>query len=207
MKLKDRETRARLLKSAAQLFAERGFKKVTVRDICRAARANVASVNYHFGDKTGLYREIVQRAIERVRETNDAARAAGDGLPPEERLRRYISVALCRSASSSPQVAWIPKLINRELIDPTPAVDALLEQAFRPRVDDLSSMVADILGCDRADPRVSQCVASIHVQWMLFVPNPIASRFREKLQLRADDPATLAEHIARFSLAGIHALQ
>jgi len=207
VKQKDRETRERLLKSAAQLFADRGFKKVMVRDICRAAKANVASVNYHFGDKTGLYREIVQRAIERVRETNDAARDAGAGLPAEERLRRYISVALCRSASANGQIGWIPRLINRELIDPTPAVDALLEQAFRPRVDDLSAMVAEILHCDRDDPRVSQSVASIHVQWMLFVPNPIASRFREKLRLRVDDPVKLADHIARFSLAGIRALE
>jgi TetR/AcrR family transcriptional regulator, regulator of cefoperazone and chloramphenicol sensitivity len=207
MKQRDRETRERLLKAAAQLFADRGFKKVTVRDICRAARANVASVNYHFGDKTGLYREVVQRAIEAVRETNDAARAAGSGLPPDERLRRYISVAICRSASSGGQISWIARLINRELIDPTPAVDAMLEQAFRPRVDDLSGMVAEILKCERDDPRVSQSVACIHVQWMLFVPNPIASRFRAKLQLRADDPAKLADHIARFSLAGIHALQ
>ena len=207
MKQRDRETRDRLLKAAAQLFADRGFKKVTVRDICRAAKANVAAVNYHFGDKTGLYREIVQRAIERVRETNDAARAAGAGLPAEERLRKYISVALCRSTGAHGSIGWIPRLINRELIDPTPAVDALLEQAFRPRVDDLSAMVAEILQCDRDDPRVSQSVASIHVQWMLFVPNPIASRFREKLRLRADDPVKLADHIARFSLAGIHALQ
>jgi AcrR family transcriptional regulator len=42
---RDTETRARLLKAAERLFAERWFKKVTVRDICRAARANVAAVN------------------------------------------------------------------------------------------------------------------------------------------------------------------
>ena len=55
MRTRDRETRERVLRSAAQLFADRGFKKVTVREICRAARANVAAVNYHFGDKGGLF--------------------------------------------------------------------------------------------------------------------------------------------------------
>ncbi len=79
----DRETRERLLKAAAQLFADRGFKKVTVRDICRSARANVGAVNYHFGDKTGLYREVLQLAIETMRSTNDAARQAGEGLPAD----------------------------------------------------------------------------------------------------------------------------
>ncbi len=206
MKQRDRETRERLLKAAAQLFADRGFKKVTVRDICRAARANVASVNYHFGDKTGLYREVLQLAIETMRATTDAAREAGQGLPADERLRRYIGVSMCRAMNSG-SGSWISRLIHREMTDPTPTFDVIVEQAFRPRVDDLSSMVAEILGCGLDDPRVSQCVASIHAQWMLFVPNPVASRFRAKLQLRTDDAARLADHIARFSLAGIHALQ
>ena len=68
----DRETRQRLLHVAERLFAERGFRYVTVREICRAAGANVAAVNYHFGDKLGLYREIVQSAVERMRATSAA---------------------------------------------------------------------------------------------------------------------------------------
>jgi AcrR family transcriptional regulator len=205
VKQRDRETRERLLKAAAQLFADRGFKKVTVRDICRAARANVAAVNYHFSDKSGLYREVLQLAIETMRATTDAAREAGKGLPADERLRRYITISMCRAMSSG-NVSWISRLIHREMTDPTPTFDTIIDQAFRPRVDDLAAMVAEILECGPDDPRVSQCVASIHAQWMLFVPNPIASRFRAKLQLRADDAAKLAEHITTFSLAGIHAL-
>ncbi len=205
MKQRDLETRERLLKAATQLFADRGFKKVTVRDICRTARANVAAVNYHFGDKTGLYRETLQLAIETIRSTNDAARAAGEGLPAEERLRQYIKVSLCRVTSVS-NLSWISRLVQRELSDPTPSVDALVDQALRQRFDDLAGMVAEILGCDVGDARVSQCVGSIHAQWLLFVPNPIASRVRSKLQLRTDDAATVAEHIATFSLGGIRAL-
>ena len=60
---RDAATRARLLAAAERLFADRGFKKVTVREICRAARANVAAINYHFGDKLGLYREVLQLSL------------------------------------------------------------------------------------------------------------------------------------------------
>ena len=115
----DAATRARLLEVAERLFAERGFKKVTVREICRAARANVASVNYYFGDKLGLYREVLQGAIDGMRTTNDAMREAGRGLPPEQRLRRAIEVVVTRilSAHTGP----IHQLIQREVADPTPA--------------------------------------------------------------------------------------
>ena len=83
MRQRDRETRERVLKAAAQLFADRGFKKVTVRDICKMARANVAAVNYHFGDKGGLYREVLQLAADTMRATSEAAREAGAGLPAD----------------------------------------------------------------------------------------------------------------------------
>ncbi len=59
----DLETRERLLEAAAELFAERGYNHVTVRDICRAAGANVAAVNYYFRDKLGLYREVLTSTI------------------------------------------------------------------------------------------------------------------------------------------------
>src|SRR5882672_3038136 len=111
MKLRDRETRERVLRSAAQLFADRGFKKVTIRDICRAARANVAAVNYHFGDKGGLYREVLQLAIETMRATTEAAREAGRGQPADERLRQYIRISLCR-ATKSGGAHWISRLIH-----------------------------------------------------------------------------------------------
>ena len=205
MRQRDRETRERVLRAAAQLFADRGFKKVTVRDICRAARANVAAVNYHFGDKGGLYREVLQLAIETMRATNDAARAAGRGQPAEERLRQYLHVSLCR-ASNSTASRWIPRLIYREMNDPTPAFDTLVEQGIRPRLDDLTAIVAEMLGCAPDHPRVLQCVTSIHAQWMLFVPNPIAARLRPKAQARNDDAVQMAAHITEFSLAGIRAV-
>src|SRR5437868_10608783 len=94
MSVKDSETHLRVLSAASRLFAENGFKDVTVREICRAARANVAAVNYHFGDKLGLYREILRMAIDAMRETTESARRAGHGQQPEEQLRRFVRVFL-----------------------------------------------------------------------------------------------------------------
>jgi len=206
MKHRDRETRERLLKAAAQLFADRGFKKVTVRDICRAARANVAAVNYHFGDKGGLYREVLQLASETMRSTNDAARAAGRELPAEERLREYLRVTLCRATSHNGSTHWISRLIYREMNDPTPAFDTLVEQGIRPRLEDLTAIVAEMLALPPDHPRVVQCVTSVHAQWILFVPNSVASRLRPKTHVRHDDAVQIAAHIAEFSLAGIRAV-
>ena len=51
------DTRQRLLKAAAQIFAGKGYWKATLAEICKEAEANVAAANYHFGGKEALYVE------------------------------------------------------------------------------------------------------------------------------------------------------
>jgi TetR/AcrR family transcriptional regulator, regulator of cefoperazone and chloramphenicol sensitivity len=201
---RDTETRDRLLKAAERLFADRGFKKVTVRDICRLARANVAAVNYHFGDKLGLYREVMQSAIDAMRATSDAARLAGEGQPPEEQLRRYIGIFVHRVLL--PGSDTVHKLVTREVNDPTPALDALVEQGVRPRVEYLSRLIAAMIDCDPADQRVLRCVASVQAQTLAYQPNPIAARLGFVNKPTASTLDEIAEHIAEFSIAGVHAV-
>jgi AcrR family transcriptional regulator len=200
----DAETRARLLQTAERLFGERGFKVVTVREICTAARANVAAVNYHFGDKLGLYREVLQGAIDAMRETSEAARRAGEGQPPEEQLRRFVGVFLQRVLT--PGRASIHRIITREINDPTPALDVLVEQGVRPRVEYLSGVIARILRCDPRDKRVLRCVASVQAQAVSYFPNPISARLGFSFEPTEANIEEAARHIATFSLAGVKAV-
>jgi AcrR family transcriptional regulator len=201
---RDLETRLRLLKAAERLFADRGFKKVTVREICRAARANVAAVNYHFGDKLGLYREVLQSAIAAMRATNDAARRAGEGQSAEEQLRRYIVIFVHRLLGARHDT--VHRLIGREMNDPTPALDALVEQGVRPRVEYLSGLVAEMTGYAPSDQRVLRCVASIQAQSIAYLPNPIATRLGLAFTPTRAHMDDVANHIATFSLAGVRAM-
>jgi TetR/AcrR family transcriptional regulator, regulator of cefoperazone and chloramphenicol sensitivity len=200
----DRETRARLLKAAEAMFAERGFKRVTVREICRAAHANIAAVNYHFGDKLGLYRDVLQTATESMRRLTDDARAAGTGQPAEEKLRRYLNIFLHRLLAPGHEPMY--RLVQREMQDPTPVLDAIVEEGVRPRVLYLSEIVADIIGCDRSDPRVLPCAASIQAQAVSYMPNPIAERLGLKFDPTPANIDAVAWHIAQFSLAGVRAV-
>jgi AcrR family transcriptional regulator len=200
----DLRTRQRVLEAAARLFSRRGFNDVTVREICRAAHANIAAVNYHFHDKLGLYTEVVRAAIEAIRGTSDSARQAGEGAPPEEKLRIYVQVFLQRIAADG-RDSWIHQLISREMSDPTPAFDLIIKQAIRPRLEYLGSVVGELLGCRPDDARVMKCVASLQSQF-LFCLNPAVARVYPKFNLTPPTIDDLATHIAEFSLGGIRAV-
>ncbi|MFD2177413.1 TetR/AcrR family transcriptional regulator [Veronia pacifica] len=58
------ETKAKILNAAEQLFAEHGFKDTSLRTITGKAGVNLASVNYHFGDKKSLVRAVLGRYLE-----------------------------------------------------------------------------------------------------------------------------------------------
>ncbi len=200
------DTRRRIIEAAAHLFAERGFRKVTVRDICRSARANVAAVNYHFGDKFGLYREVVGMAIRAMQETNEAARVAGGAGSAEERLRAFIRVFLERLTCRGTHT-WLHRLMARELADPTPALDAIVSRAVKPRFDYLCRLVGELLRRRPTDETVRNCAASIQAQCMIALPHPIADRLRPELGRASADIERLADHISEFSLGGIRGLR
>ena len=201
---RDAETHDRLLAAAARLFASRGFKDVTVREICRQARANVAAVNYHFGDKAGLYHEVLGKAIGTMQSTTDAARQAGQGAPPEQKLRAYIREFLHRVVGQSGD-GWIHQLMMREMVDPTPALDLIFEEVVRPRLAYVSEMVADILGRGADDEEVLRCVLSIQSQCHAAMPNPMSKRLIWDLtsDARLDE---LADHIAELSIGALRAV-
>jgi AcrR family transcriptional regulator len=199
----DRETRERLLEVAAQLFSEHGFDNVTVRDICTRAQANVAAINYHFGGKTGLYDEVLGMAIRIMAATTEEIRRTGHGKPPEAQLEASIRIFLTRVATTPNR--WIHQLMLREVSNPTPSFDQVLNQVLKPRMAYVHHAVAGILGCPGDDPRVALCVMSIQAQLFALLNNPMADRMAAP-QLTAARATELARHIACFSIGGVRAI-
>ena len=198
------DTRQRLVDAAANLFANKGFEHVTVREICKASNANVAAVNYHFGDKAGLYRAVVMRAIDVMRETNELSQRAGDGLSPEDQIRGFVRVFVGRIMGDSP-TSWIHRLMAREMERPTDVLDLVMQQVLKPRIDYLCTVIGAIMRLQPDDPRVMRCVTSLQVQCLIAarpIPKPIAKSFGPL----GHDVESMVEHIVEFSLGGMKAI-
>src|SRR3990170_6104794 len=89
-------TESRLLEAAGEIFAEVGYRAATVRQICEKAGANIAAVNYHFGDKEGLYMAVLRSVPDAHAEKYPAAHGLKPGASAAQKLSAYIQSLLHR---------------------------------------------------------------------------------------------------------------
>ena len=136
------ETRRQLLEAAGTVFAESGYRDATVREICRRAGANVAAVNYHFGDKETLYLEVLRYAHSKALEKYPPLLGVADNAPPEKKLRAFVHSLLLRIFDKGP-TAWHGKIMLREMIEPSSALDSLVEERMRPMAGQPWQIVAE----------------------------------------------------------------
>ena len=194
------QTRARLIDAAGEMFAELGFHHTTVRQICQRAGANIAAVNYHFRDKTGLYTEVVRQSMRAAR--LDAVRAAFDqNLPAEEILRAVIRARL-ESLRSLDLGDWHFRIFAHELAKPTPAMNVVVNEAIRPLYSRMCTLLGSILRLPPDNEKTRLCTHSIIGQILFYAfARPVISRLAPEMKLSGTQIDLLADHITEFSLA------
>lgn len=138
----DEDTADRLLLAAGPIFAASGFERATVREICKAAGVNVAAIGYHFGDKMGLYVEVISR-IQGRREHAFPLPSDAD-LPADQRLRQRIQLLLLRLLSDQDEDSWETQLMMREMQQPTAIFEQVVRQYFRPLFSEISEILAHL---------------------------------------------------------------
>lgn len=197
------ETRERLIDAAGEIFAEQGRAAARVRDICVKAGANIAAINYHFGDKESLYLACVRHARQYLLQNYpmDAARP-GNGTA-EDRLRAYVNVFLSRFLDTErPQ--WHGKLLSRELFEPTEALDETIREAIKPQADLLCSIVQELAGGKFTQNQARLCAQSITAQCLFYrEARSILLRLEPGRAYGSEAVECLTDHITRFSLGAI----
>lgn len=90
----------KIMRAAFELFSERGYASVTIRDIGERAGLTNPALYQHFKSKEALGLAIYEREFQRLLEAIDAR--TDSGRPPLENLEGYIdaAVALHKSVPS-----------------------------------------------------------------------------------------------------------
>lgn len=196
-------TRERLLDQADILFSQKGFYAVSVREITQAAACNLSAVNYHFGNKTGLYVEVFrQRWVERAKRIQghfrrNLSKNAGSNL---KNVVRALAEAFIEGPLSDDERQRHVQLMVRELARPTPAFQVVTQETTVPFVGEIANHLRPHLPPDLDEERLKLHVLSIFALIVYFnfsrnLISHIAGRPYD-----AQFKRQLVDHIADFCL-------
>ena len=201
------KTTKSLLAAASVVFAEKGYRNATIAEICRRAGANVAAVNYHFGDKETLYKEAWRHSFSESLKAHPLYGGVSDGAPSKERLRGWVA-ALLRWIADENNNEFL--FIQKELANPTGLLDEVMQEEIQPLHEKMETLVRELLGPRASNMEVQFCVVSIINQCI----NPmIAIKARKEKREGKEGPPEIedieaySKHVVKFSLAGIRAIR
>lgn len=192
------QPRQRLLEAALVEFANHGFDASSVRDICKRAGMNMASVNYYFRDKEALYVEAVKLAhtcgTQPIPEFPP-------GTPPREQLVQFIRImAMQMHAPTSPEAM---KLMMREMAHPGKAGHVVVEEFIRPMAFRLKGILTAMFP-ELPEPKLLMTGFSVIGQLLFYRQNrPVAELIFGKDHMNALTVEMVTEHVTEFTLKAL----
>lgn len=207
---RSKSTRQRVLEKACAVFAEEGFKRATVAEICGKAGANIAAVNYHFGCKNALYVEAWRYALERSLKDHPPDGGVPLEAPAEARLRGRVLSIIQRIVDPESHDF---DMVYKEMANSTGLLRDAMRQSLDPLRREFASLLRELLGEKATERQIRLCHMSIMSQCF----GPVLRERRRKRDPKTslacghepltDDAEALADHIVTFSLAGIREIR
>ena len=134
----NQHTTVRILTVAEKLFATNGYERTTLRQVTTLARVNLASVNYHFGDKETLFRELIVRRLKpmnlaRLKKLETAQRSAGDNpVVLDLILHIFFEPMFELTRDTNDGGSYFVRIVSRSLVEPLPVLETVLAEEFHP---------------------------------------------------------------------------
>ncbi len=199
-------TTERILDTAEILFAQKGYRAVSVREITSAAECNLAAVNYHFGNKENLYLEVfrsrwVPRAM-RLRESFRKYLASQDSLS-ESTVVRALAQAFVDGPLSDDERLRHSQLMTREMTQPTKAFKHVAEQVIQPFFKEVSEQLDSVLTDKVGEEQMLLNIFSIFAMVLYFNFARVAVSRLTGRKYDTAFRALLVEQITQFSLRGL----
>lgn len=202
-------TRERLLTRAENLFAQKGFAAVSVREITAAADTNLAAVNYHFGNKMNLYISVFrERWVPRAHRVSKffQNRLAEKSNPDTADLIRALATGFLEGAMTDEERRCNINLMLRELTHPTEAVNIVVEDVIRPMHLEIRNLIRPALP---ENVNLEQLMLSIFSIISMILYFGFAQPVVSLVMNRDFDPQykkRIIDHIVKFAMEGINGM-
>ncbi len=195
-------TGARILDAAGRLFARNGFARTTSKEVAAAAGVDLASINYHFSSRDGLYQAVLVEAHRSFISLPALQKIFQSAQTPEQKLRRLYAVLL--RASRRPG-NWQFRVFIQEVLSPTANLSAVFTREVEPKIGLVLRLLSELSGVDVRDPGILCCVLSAIGPCMLIllgspdIPGPLQ-------QIGSMPRVRIIDHLTRFTVAGLKAV-
>jgi TetR/AcrR family transcriptional regulator, regulator of cefoperazone and chloramphenicol sensitivity len=200
------ETPHRLLSVAAKIFAERGYRAVTLKDIVAAAGVNNATAHYHFGDKAGLYRAVIREQLRLRDQQISMDEQELRQIAPSQRLNVFIS-RLMQQLLLDEEHQFMSRLMLWEAIDPGPAFSVAVRHLPQHQLDLLSRIIRDMTGGRLSHRQIRASAISILGQCVFYrYGRLILARTERQAPRTAAAVQEIADHIHDFSVAALNSI-
>jgi AcrR family transcriptional regulator len=135
------DTRDRILDVAERLFMQNGYEATSMRMITGAAEVNLAAVNYHFGSKEELLREVFRRRLGWLNQSRLQAldrleaQAGGGPLKPSQILEAFFGTLLRMGENQALGGMTFLRLLGRTLTEPAEFIRTFFAGEYAEVID------------------------------------------------------------------------
>ena len=206
------KTKENILKAAVKIFARKGYKATTLREIgLVAGAANLSAVAYHFKGKENLYKAVLEFMFEDanrfIPEENPIE--SKKEIPPNEKLRIFI-LAFMRIiyVIDTELDADLALIFSKEVTHPSPFLSEMVQKYILPSSRSLQEILTQIIGTKAPFEIIRNCEDSImgQIYYQLFAW-PLISRVYPDQPDPHTQIDTMAGHIFLFTLGGLAAVK
>lgn len=183
------------------MIAENGFAHTTNKAIAVLAGVDLASINYHFGNREGLYRAVLLEAHRHFMTLEGLEALASAQMSDEEKLRAVFSQVLPLLMDRG---SWHGRVLAAAVISGDAIFQSLEVQEVFPKFLIGRQILSEITGLPKDSPELLPCLTSTLSPLLLLfllgerLPLPLAN-------LVNVSPESLAKAFADFAIAGLKA--
>lgn len=142
------ETQQKILRAAEVEFADNGLSGASIRNITSRAGVNVAAVNYHFGSKNELFKQMVRHRMapvnaKRLEMLGQAqARYKARPIPVKRIVEMYVRPAVMETFSQEDSDFYFMRAVAKGIDEEPAFLKELYDELLRPVLEPFSQALA-----------------------------------------------------------------
>lgn len=189
----------RILEAAGEQIATAGFADATNKAIATHAGVDLASINYHFNSRGGLYEAVLIEAHGRLIRFEDLQQIVERDLPARDKLKELIGEVVEGAIDKN---SWHARVLAREILSPSSYFQVLQQKEILPKVQLILGILSEITSIPVDDPALIRCAVSVVAPCAMLV---VFSRspFTLANELFQMPREIMVAHLYQFAIGGL----